>query len=1275
MRRPLVTFALASLVALAGCAPRPVGPSEVRGGLARAVASAIDAEARDAGAYQPWLDVLAEAAASSDDPSSVAATAAALDALAHRDPPSEALVYRQRETFARVVLRMREIWEATDARRGAYAPLVAGLIARSMHTLALTTGEARGANVWAERRGCAPAATTFGPVDSAPLGAIEAKSTVPARGPMPAALRGLPPFSTDEAPTVLRADTCVIDTRATGGTRGLREAVVDLRVDGEQDVTFALTTDGPASLEVGGQRVLLRSAEAGEGTMLRFARAHATGGVLRAVVRVADRGQGASFELDAWGQDGFALASKAPAPGDTADATVKPLEPIDVTRFDHRAGGSGGEASDAALAMLATAELALGEGRAAFRRLDAEIERAKSDAAPDKTGAAHPPRFWLVALRALEGSDEISDTRRTERARDAARRVLDVWPDAWEAKIADARSAADRRGPEEGPFIALDKLGIHFDPEATPAAAAYDALTVPELAFIASVADGARLRDVAERAFTALAKKAPGSLALARVDAAVHDRAGDEAVRAACEGGLSRATTTCFSVRRLNGDLDGALAEIERLRTLRSAPDALRDLELAVRIDKGDLAGVLAIYDGMPQGQRTMLPALGLAAARGDVAAARARLARDASGAGDSPQAIAPLLQLLEGGSPEARRLEAEGRDITDRDRKNPAMKGAATAVLKHVEHYGLDESGLLHFVVYDMRRVGGTTDVDQNAAAALPFVEGRGTSKLLRRRVIKKDGRVLHPDAASMASQGNTDLSQLETGDYVEQIVEGYYLPNDQGHIVLDTPDLLPERTSVLSAEIVVRVPEKLALSIWAHPRLGSPAEVAGRAEKRDGYAFHTFRLDNAPPRRLEDDVPQLERGVRISLGTLTWAEVARGVSETIKATEVRDPYVARFAREAAGLQLGEAPRLDKATLARVVSRVGDAIKEPHPFELTDMGTTMTGQSSIRAAIEDREGSRTTIVARSLQTLGFDAEIAIAEPEPFATTEAVPPHTGRFRHPLIVVHLPGEDVWIDADLRGAPLPPGQVSSELRGRGAILASGRVVPVQGATSVGGDEIDLKLVVDAQGDAKGTLVATIRGRAAQALNDAFQQVVGSEQKQMLRTVVLGWVPWADVDEVTIATDAGAWQLRIRADIAVSGFARPEGKDGATWVLPGVEPVHYVFPRPYATTLGTTYTAQRERSTALSIEWPLQFVMTRTITLPPNARVSKSPAAVEVSGSVLRATRKSAVKGNEVIDEFRLDLPTGTVAAEAYPAFARDVQAVDSGFLSGTRVEVGR
>src|SRR5207244_12100182 len=54
--------------------------------------------------------------------------------------------------------------------------------------------------------------------------------------------------------------------------------------------------------------------------------------------------------------------------------------------------------------------------------------------------------------------------------------------------------------------------------------------------------------------------------------------------------------TTLFRSRE-QGDFPRALAEIERLRRLRDAPDGLRELEIATKILSGDLPGALAVYD------------------------------------------------------------------------------------------------------------------------------------------------------------------------------------------------------------------------------------------------------------------------------------------------------------------------------------------------------------------------------------------------------------------------------------------------------------------------------------------------------------------------------------------------------------------------------------------------------------------------------------------------------------------------------------------------------
>src|SRR5262249_43344461 len=147
----------------------------------------------------------------------------------------------------------------------------------------------------------------------------------------------------------------------------------------------------------------------------------------------------------------------------------------------------------------------------------------------------------------------------------------------------------------------------------------------------------------------------------------------------------------------------------------------------------------------------------------------------------------------------------------------------------------------------------------------------------------------------------------------------------------------------------------------------------------------------------------------------------------------------------------------------------------------------------------------------------------------------------------------------------------------------------------------------------------------GRAAQALADALETVVGTERRQMLQGIVLGWLPWADVEDVTLSSSDGSWEIALRAAVAVHGYGRPEGKDGKTWVLPGLEPVHFVFPRAFVGTLGATYASRGARRSALSIESTIQYHVHRRIELPAGAKVLRRPESVKVTHPSIEATRK--------------------------------------------------
>jgi hypothetical protein len=483
----------------------------------------------------------------------------------------------------------------------------------------------------------------------------------------------------------------------------------------------------------------------------------------------------------------------------------------------------------------------------------------------------------------------------------------------------------------------------------------------------------------------------------------------------------------------------------------------------------------------------------------------------------------------------------------------------------------------------------------------------------------------------------------------------------------VIDTPDLLPERTSVREATIEIRRATAIPFMVWAHPLLGKAREGVEGA-----MTVSTWEMKNQAPRRIEDGVPKLERSCSVSLGTQTWDQVARAAEETLRSLEEHDPYMTRWANEAAG---GD-KTASRALVERVVAAVGKKVKIASSGELSDVAAVYGGGSqrtTARTILELGQGSRSWVIYRALRELGVKVELAIAETEPFSASANFPPHVGRFHHALVIAHPPDGDLWIDADVEGPPLPPGRISPELRGRSALVAARGIVTVEGASGETGDEVDLRLALDDKGDAKGTFTVLLHGRTAQTLAEAFETVVGTDRREMLRGVVLGWIPWADVDDVTVSSTEGSWEVALRAQIAVHGYGRPEGKGGKTWVLAGLEPVHLVFPRAMVGTLGAAYASRGARQNALSIDSPIQYHVHRRLELPAGAKVTRAPQAVDVRGPNLTASRTTTIAGQVLEDSFTLSVPTGTVAADSYPLFVAKVQAVDDGFMAGTRVQV--
>ena len=1253
MRRGLFLLFAVSLPLACGM-PTARAPAGARIALPGAFAEAfrLDATGDPLDAIRAHLEVVHDAAPADGDAWQVPALEASLDALATIALPAlgaaaaDAALANRTEYGSAIA---RDVAQATGAARGLFAK---ALLARALVSLAEHRGDAATAAAQRTASGCVQEALVIGPTTWAPVTGVDTPGPIDradARIETSYVTGGA--FGTGAHPIAVRGRGCAIDLSAESERAGVREVVVDVDIPRAQRVGIVLRAHGAAVLRAGGMEIVRRPFELGDGDAARFASVEATAGKLRVVARVGTAKEDDTVEIDVLGDDGGPLRAFAPATGSMGNARVQSMA---VLTTPTPAG------ADEVL-LAATSALAAGNPR--------DAERILWDAATRSPGRAD---LALVYARAVETARDLSAAVRAERARSAYERVLDTWPTSWEATVAHAVLAGVRRGRSEAGVEILKELDARSH---TASGSRWFGVWVD--GFDAFVSGREHLFDRAQAALQRIRGAGAGALFTDAEDAAT-PRVGVELVSSACDMSRARAhdTLDCFDALRSTGDRAGESRELARLRALFGAPEWLLSLELREALSAGDDATARRAFESMLPGERTLAAASTFLSKDQD---ARAALLRAASASRDSPGAIGPLLRAA-GDDPTAP-FDGETERIAAEDRAQPILPNAATAVLAHKERYVVSADGLLHWLLFDVRRVNGTTDVEDNAQAAAPELWGRSATRALRRRIFKKDGRILEPDRAPRASQAHADLSQLEQGDVVEAIYDGWSMPGDTGDIGIDTPDLLPGRTAVHDATVELRMPATLRGALWSHALLGKPAV---RTEGNERVLV--WHVVDRPARRVEDGVPKMDRNVRVSFSTAQWKDGGRALRETLATLDEHDPETSAWALQAG---LGRDQGKPRATVDAMVVAAGKALHEADSGTLSDYGGSITPvqTQTARTSLASHDGSRSWLVLRALRELLVPCDLVVAENDPYSADPSFPPHFGRFVHPLVVAHLPagtdsaGGDVWIDADVAGPPLPAGRISPELRGRLALRTDGSIVPMP---SVGSDEserneVDVRLTLDEKGAARGTFAIVLRGRDAQQLSEALLKIVGAERQRALREVVLAWLPWANVDDVQLASSEGSWQVSLRADVSVNGYAQVDGVAG-TWLLPGMESLHWVWPHARATSLAAMFAVRAGRESALAVSRAVQYHVHRRVELPKGGNVAKVPGPLSVRTKLIEASRKIEVTAGgvgtaaPVIEEdFVLGVTTGTVPVADYDAFAASAHAADDGFLASLRVTV--
>jgi hypothetical protein len=1248
----LFPVALVALATACGGGDNRAKSPHALGDLAAPLARAFNEEAigDPVKAVDRYIAALTAAAESPDNPASVAVAMASLDALVHHDIIAFAETTSSSALTDRIdPASLKKNGGTIDERLAKVAskaegPFIASLVANARLALAERRGDAKTA---AEQRiltGCTREATVFGPVAWMSVSGVHEPTILDRPGaPLPADVAGPGPFTPRLRPMKVNGFGCRLPLYAETSAIGVREVAVDVRVPKAGWIGIGLHTTSAAVVHAGGQSILDRPHALGARSVARFARVESSAGTLRLVVRVAMDQDYESVILGAWDANGKPLQAHAPAAGEKADAKVQRAQlvaPPDP-RTDHER------------LAVALGALAANDARLAENLLSPQIARTDT-----------PPELLLAYARAVRSARDLPAVKAQERARSAYDRVLETWPSSWEATVEHAVLAGARRGRAEAPIEALADLDAIRAKVKTSSPAPAPLLD----AFEAQTAGREHLYDRARVAFERIKAPLGGTTLFAETERVVFERTGRDLVLFDCsDKSGDRTSLACHHALVAAGDRDGAEKELERLRTLGGTPQLYLSLSSRSAIEKGDLVRAQKILDAMNPGDR---PLSSLYAAKGK--SSLPELMRLAPTARDAPSALPSLLR--DAGDDPIAQFDGMAEKVVNDGNVGPLLANAATAVLVHRERYDVEPTGLIHFTMLDVRRVMGTTDVEANAQASAPMLSGKDTVRVLRRRIFKKDGRIVLPDHTPHASQSHADLSQLEAGDAVEAIYEGWGLPNETGNLGIDTPDLLSERTAVREATIELRVPATLKSSLWAHPMLGKAEE---RSEQ--GKRIMVWHVKDRAVRRLEPGVPKMDRNVGVSFSTTTWEDVARGLRETLAALEADSPEVTVWAREAAG-----GKPVSRELVDRVVTASGHAVKEASGVILADVDLGRAGGHGMTARniLATHEGSRTWLIVHALRELGIKTDIAVAENDPFSDSASFPPHFGRFMHPLAIAHLPDPakpgattDVWIDADVPGPPLPAGRISPELRGRNALYADGKIAPLPSAFGdAERDEIDIRLVVDELGNAKGTMTVLLRGHSAQDLAEALVHLVGNERQRALRGIALGWVPFATVEKVELSSSEGSWQVAMRADLTAPAYAQVEGTkpESRVWILPGIDPVHYVFPRPFVTTLGSTYATQAARESALAINHATQYHVRRRVELPAKAAITRLPGPFDGKGPLLSAARKISVAGASIEEDFTLDVTTGTVPRDKYDAFVTAAHKTDDAFRASTRVK---
>lgn len=674
-----------------------------------------------------------------------------------------------------------------------------------------------------------------------------------------------------------------------------------------------------------------------------------------------------------------------------------------------------------------------------------------------------------------------------------------------------------------------------------------------------------------------------------------------------------------------------AIAAVERQRD--RADDPALDLGLArLLLESGRTAESLAVLDDAVArwGPLPALDELRLVATAGDAEAFDAAL--DA-GLERSPSDVRlRALAWRQGRTPFFAPYRVDAGELLGSAGEGPDGVDAVLLLDQAVERIFPDGSSLYYY--HGLTRA--LTPVGARQAAGLQQLSD---AYLLAVRIHKPDGRVVVP--ADLSGDGIAlALSDVEPGDVVEEEYVARVAPTGtsrRGHLPPYVYRFADDERAFGRSEYLLLVPPGIDLQVD-----GNLEGLERVEDRRDGLRVLGWRAVDVPPVPSEPLAPpgqQLLPWVTYGFG-VTWQDVGDAVRDRVLPLLRSSPELAAWARRHADPASG--PRAEVAALVRAL--VEDVERGRVQLDL--------GRSAA-SSFEARRGNRLLIAATALLGRGFEVDLVLARPRPYAGTHLEVPSMEPFSRPLLRIGRDGERLWLDLE-QGLP-GVGRIAPILQG-----SDGLVLPLADPTRPVRLLAELPAFDNPELEEVVRVAARVGNGGAAAIG--FETVVyGDQAERMLDSVRSVPTERAGLVFQRLAGNLfpGAEQVRGGLD-PVDGGARLELdlelRDACEPTAASLTCRSLVLSRPLAPLLASLPTRRHPLVLAL----PLMQRIELEIDAPAGWTVDRPPRRLEASWGSVRETLE--VDGGRVRSVLEIRLPAQTVAPERYPEFARFCRAVD-------------